>query len=734
MKISVKSGIIFAVICILTFAEPIGSAQTPALEPSNPAVSAQPQAASPATADSTKTQPPSASSVTGISGMPQSSLKQKQPSTTSGETVVPKTSAVGNTAVIPSWNVQAQPPAQSAAGSALKPSSSSVAPMPGQRVQNPAIGPPPVPSPSPMSAGPMQIPQPPISSFREAGKSMFNLNFDDVDIYSIIHTVFGDILKVNYIIDPRVKGRATFKSVSRISQENILPVMEVILRLNGVAVVEEENLYRILPISEIAREPSPVGFGRDGSGIVVKGKALLQVIPISNVQSTDMVRLISPFLSVNASVVDVPKINALVVVDTDTNVKRLLKLIDIFDSELQKQKGPQVFVYQIQHSKSKDIAALLQQIFLSSRPGDKNLPKAAIQQATKGPSSLPATTMTPSSKSAPTAYVPPSQPQISLSSGNEAIISENVKILHDEEKNSVIILGTPEDFKVIQEAILKLDTIPRQVLIEGMIAEISLTDKLSFGLRWALDKNLFGTAFSIAHNSATKTTGSGLDIVGTDPSGNIQVLITSLATDSKAKLLASPHITVADNREARIQVGQSVPIVTSETTAVSTTGSTSQTIQYKDIGIILKVKPQISDSGQVTLDLSQEVSTYSTITLYSNETQIILNKTEASTSLVVHDGQTIVIGGLIREDRSGSKSGIPFFSKIPYLGYLFGNSEHEVKRNELVILLTPRVVKNQADAAALTSRYVDKYTKPGGQSEFNKEDLLKEPVNNDLKK
>ncbi|NTW64670.1 MAG: type II and III secretion system protein [Chlorobiaceae bacterium] len=136
----------------------------------------------------------------------------------------------------------------------------------------------------------------------------------------------------------------------------------------------------------------------------------------------------------------------------------------------------------------------------------------------------------------------------------------------------------------------------------------------------------------------------------------------------------------------------------------------TRTIQYKDIGIILKVKPQINDSGLITLQIAQEVSTYTTIKLYANEDQIILNKTEATTSLVVKNGQTIVIGGLIREDDSKAREGIPWLSKIPILGYLFGNTTKEKNRTELVILLTPYIVKDQQDVASVTNKYADKIT------------------------
>jgi type II secretory pathway component GspD/PulD (secretin) len=164
--------------------------------------------------------------------------------------------------------------------------------------------------------------------------------------------------------------------------------------------------------------------------------------------------------------------------------------------------------------------------------------------------------------------------------------------------------------------------------------------------------------------------------------------------------------------------------VTTETIA-STTTAAQRTIQYKDIGIILKVKPRINEGGLVTLDLAQEVSSYSTITLFDGETNIIVKKTEATTSLVVQDGQTILIGGLIREDISTARSGIPFLSKIPLLGYLFGSTTDENHRKELIILLTPRVIKNQQGARKATSSYVDDITKTG-KGKLKKEELIRD--------
>lgn len=556
-----------------------------------------------------------------------------------------------------------------------------------------------------------------------------SLSFDDADMYQVIQTVFGEILKVNYIVDQRVKGRVTFRSVTPVEGDRVLSVMEVILRLNGVGVVEEGGLYRLVPIGEVAREPAEVTVGRNPDSIEVEGKSIIRVVPIMYGQSSEIVKLITPFLTTTAVVVDVANINHIMLVDTDANVKRLLKLIDLFDSEQTKQKKPQVFVYHVQNSKAKDIANILQQVFLSSgRGGAANPPLAASPSAGA---------KTSASKESPGAAVRSALGGLSGSDSHmgDGLVSPITKIIAEENLNSLIILSLPEDYEVIKEAIRRVDIIPRQVIIEGVIAEITLKDDLKLGVSWALQFSPGGmngvlgavdgtVGFDVPGASATSTTGSGTFSFAGTVGGDFKAVIDTLATQSKAKLLAVPRILVTDNKEARIQVGEQVPIVTTETIA-STTTTAQRTIQYKDIGIILKVKPRINEGGLVTLDLAQEVSSYDTITLFDGETNIIVKKTEATTNLVVQDGQTILIGGLIREDISAARSGIPYLSKIPLLGYLFGSTTEENHRKELIILLTPRVIKNQHDARKATSSYVDDITKTG-KGKLKKEELIRD--------
>lgn len=571
---------------------------------------------------------------------------------------------------------------------------------------------------------------------------MVSFNFDDADVFSVIQTIFGDILKVNYIVDPNVKGRVNFRSTAPIPKEDVLPLMEVILRLNGISIVEEGGLYRIIPIAEIPKEPATVNIGREPEAVKLSGKAILQIVPIQYIQSSEMVRILTPFLSTNAVIVDVPKSNHIVIADTDANVKRLLQLVEIFDSEKLKQIKPQVFIYPVQNSKAKDVANMLQQIFLGARPTTP----ATTTTTTTTPT--PQQRTQPQQQPQPPVAPTPAQPRVSMgpTGGGEALVSEITKIFPDEVTNSIIILATPEDYALISETIKKIDIVPRQVMIEGLIARVDLTDKLDFGMQWIIQNDFkitnikpFNRDVSISGplKLDSPITTPNFTFTAYDAAGNVKLLLQSLAAEGKAKILAAPHILVSDNREARIQVGSQIPIATQTTTTPVTGGTTptstiTSTVQYKDIGIILKVKPQVNDSGLVSMEISQEVSGIGESVKIAGQDFQSITKTEATTNLVARDGETIVIGGLIREDTTKSRTGIPILSKIPILGFLFGNTINESTRNELIILLTPRVIKSQEEAKGVSSDYINRYRESTKDEKINR--FLKNETEKEEKK
>jgi len=551
--------------------------------------------------------------------------------------------------------------------------------------------------------------------------------FDDADVYEVIQTVFGDILKKNYIIDPQVKGRVNFRTVTPIPKDEVLPIMEIILRLNGIGFVEERGgLYNIIPLDQVSKELVYAQIGKTPENVAV------ELFTFKNVDLKESMVDIENALGLNiqggtVKILPVYRLNALLVVaSTKEQMDYIRKWVEVFDEMFMTAK-PKIYVYPLQNSKAVHIASLLQSIF-SGAASVPSVPRAETQAATGG--SSPQTIPTSSSARVGAATV---------ASGTGFLVSADTRIFADEVSNSLVILATPADYDFIEETIKKLDTVSRQVLIEGLIARVDLTDSYNFGFAWSLRSDINynpwkidltgemgqNTSLLTAEGAATLS-GQGFTLIGTDPLGIVRLKLEALVSDGKAEVIASPHILITDNREASFQVGQQIPIPTSETNVTGTT-NIQRTFQYKDIGIILKVKPQINESGIVSLEITQEVSSSATPVeeIASGTSNPVINKIEATTHLVAKDKQTIIIGGLIREDTTKSRSGIPFLKDIPILGYLFGTTSETKDRVELVILLTPHVIMTHDDAENLTEDYVEKFKKP---QKVKIDELIKERI------
>ncbi|OGW36523.1 MAG: hypothetical protein A2Y97_03515 [Nitrospirae bacterium RBG_13_39_12] len=542
--------------------------------------------------------------------------------------------------------------------------------------------------------------------------------FDDADIFEVAQTIFGEVLKVNYIIDPRVKGRVNFRTVTPIPISEVLPIMEIILRLNGVGFVEERGLYNIIPLDDVAKELVYAQVGKSPENVAI------ELFTFKNMDLKDSMVDIENALGLNIKggmvrIMPIYRLNALIVVaSTKEQLAYIGKWVEVFDDMFLTAR-PKIFVYPLQNSKAAHIASLLQSIF-SGSPAIGTSPAAKTEPSSKA--------TTPAPKSGVTAVV----------SGTGSLVSPETKVFADEITNSLIILATPSDYEFVKETIKRLDIVPRQVVIEALVAEIKLTDDLDFGLAWSIKTDIkihgfkpfvndfdlgseMGQRGSVLGGDDAAKLGSGFTFYATDPEGVVRARLEALASDSKLKVLASPHIIVSDNREARIQIGDQVPIATSETNITGTT-QIQRTIQYRDTGIILKVKPQVNEGGLVSLDISQEVSNFFIQKIFDSD-QVVISKREAETNLVVQDNQTIIIGGLIREDTTKSREGLPFLSKIPILGYLFGSTSDKYARTELIILLTPHVVRNQQEAKDITTDYIDKFKDPGRRTKI--EELIK---------
>jgi general secretion pathway protein D len=273
-----------------------------------------------------------------------------------------------------------------------------------------------------------------------------------------------------------------------------------------------------------------------------------------------------------------------------------------------------------------------------------------------------------------------------LRSGEFSGLQGDVRIVVDDVNNALIIQASSADYAYIIDTIKKMDVLPRQVIIDARIFEVTLTDNLSFGVTANLEAADPTKHLTTAKLDATGAlSGSTFAIVGN--SRDILMGISALQSKTRVRVLEAPSVLALDGTEAHIVVGGEVPY--QGTSYIAAAGGSTTSVQYRDTGISLIVLPRISGSGTVTLMIAQEVSSVGS----SGTLGPTFNKTSVDTTLAVQDGQTVAIAGLIRDSNSVNRNGIPFLSSIPLLGSLFGQSERDSNRTELIILITPHVIK-----------------------------------------
>lgn len=290
-----------------------------------------------------------------------------------------------------------------------------------------------------------------------------------------------------------------------------------------------------------------------------------------------------------------------------------------------------------------------------------------------------------------------------------------VKVIADALNNALLILATPPQHEKIQRALRQLDIPPRQVLVQATIAEVQLTDSLQYGIRWFfentapgnyggtgavnLDGNFFKPFLGAGGIAAAASTG-GFSYALTH-SGKIRALLQALAARSKLNVLSSPQLMVLNNHTAEIRVGRQIPIQTGS--AIGFGGTAVQRIQYRDTGVLLTVTPRVNAGGRVTLELKQEVIDVGpTITVGSGIDNKSFIQRSFESVVTVQSGETIVLGGLIKDKTVTSSGGVPFLHTLPIIGSLFGSTSATKDRTELIVLLTPRVVRNQYEAQMVT--------------------------------
>jgi len=286
----------------------------------------------------------------------------------------------------------------------------------------------------------------------------------------------------------------------------------------------------------------------------------------------------------------------------------------------------------------------------------------------------------------------------------------NVSISSDEANNAIVVFATPREYAVVEDALHKLDVLPLQVLIEAAITEVTLNDDLKYGVQWYLQSanSSFSNSNSKGRQQHFKPTLPGFNFMYSNGTGSIQAALDALSAVTHIDVISAPKLMVLNNQTASLEVGDQVPISTgSAVSTVSGDAPIVNEIEYRDTGVILNVTPRVNAGGLVLLDISQEVSDVSATSSSSIDSPTIQQRRFA-TSIAVQDGQTVALGGLIRDTRETTKDGLPYLSKLPVVGGLFGTQDISHKRTELLVLLTPRVVRNPDDAKAITDELMRK--------------------------
>jgi general secretion pathway protein D len=421
--------------------------------------------------------------------------------------------------------------------------------------------------------------------------------------------------------------------------------------------------------------------------------------------------------------------NSLIIHAKKHEVETIKRLVSQLDVNI--YGGRRVFIYYAENAKSKDLAATLNSIY-----GARDTQSTSTTTTGPSPTTPGRSSTTPPPPPPPPFGLPPGSPA-AAGPNSDGLAEGQVRFIADEVTNAVIVTTFPRNWTEIENTIRQLDRMPRQVLIEVLVAEISLTDDTRLGLDWAVRSGRFNVVNTNTGSPALPTTpppsggligipsqlqgpatffgpfGQGLTAFSFATDQFIAML-NALTSENKVNIVSSPHVLTSENKKAVINVSTSVPIITSQqTSAVSTPGTTAgttstsittggvnQSVEYRDAGVILTVTPRIGEKGTVALDVKQEVNAVGVATPPTNSPSFI--KREAETSVVLLNNQTLVLGGLIQDKVTNDDRGIPVLKKIPVIGYLFGFTERKIEKTELLLLITPRVIGTAVDAAKIT--------------------------------
>lgn len=577
------------------------------------------------------------------------------------------------------------------------------------------------------------------------------LNFSDVDISTMVKFI-SDLTGKNFVMDDRVKGKISIYSPSKVSIEDAYNIFVSVLELKGFTVLQSGQVGKIVPIAGAKQ----TGFALlpEGTKAPVNESYVAQVVKLENISAQEALAFLQPMVSKDGHISAFGPGNLLLVVDSSLNIRKLEGILEAIDTERIRESMEVIY---LKNASAESTATTIRQWLAGSdaKPAGQtsgaanaivggvahdirlnallvfgtSATKAAVREMvakldTAPPESnskinvyyLENTDATEMAKVldgvvkgvAPQSGAAPS-PQASFTEGGK------ITITADKPSNSLVIMALPTDYNNLVQVIKKLDRRSKQVFVQVLIAEISLDKSRALGVQGGviaagvLGKYLqggalydpFGTFNQILGSTATTTTSTTTGIAAlignrlqdaTKPVTGA-MLLEALDSNGLLNVLSTPNILTTDNKEAEIVVGENVPFKGSTT---QNANNTLQSVERKDIGINLKIKPQISEGDYIRMDINQEISALKQ-SATDGAIDLVTTKRAAKTSVVVKDNETVVIGGLIQDKDNETISKVPLLGDIPGLGWLFKTKTKSRSKTNLMILLTPSIVKDAAD-------------------------------------
>jgi general secretion pathway protein D len=372
--------------------------------------------------------------------------------------------------------------------------------------------------------------------------------------------------------------------------------------------------------------------------------------------------------------------------------------------------GRRLFIYQVRNGKAADLAEVMNQLFEREPDADQPLLAPGMKPVTVR--SRPA-----ASEQEQAAQPTPAMPAAAPVAGEEGLAiaaDAKVRVIADEPNNALLILAGAQEYRQILNALNQLDAVPLQVLIEVTIAEVSLTNNLEYGVEWFFKSGAgsssgrgtleLGLADFGAGGIAGASGVQGFSYALTR-GGSVRALLNLLDRESRISIVSSPSLLVLNNQEARIQVGDEISIKTAEQSSVTVGDSTAltSTFERRETGVLLAVKPRVNPGGLVIMEVEQEVSNVPQADVGTDNPRIQQRKIKSS--VAVQSGDSVVLGGLIRDNRDASEAGVPGLHKVPLFGTLFGTKADNSDRTELLVLITPRTISDRHSALQVTEEF-----------------------------